>query len=101
MTKASTLVIGIGNPSRGDDAAGLEVATRLTQRGYAPVARCEGDLTVLMDLWRGQSDVCLVDMIRLAGSSPGAVHRFDLASQPLPYAVTCSSHALRQAQTVR
>ena len=87
------LVIGIGNANRGDDGAGLAVAARLEAQGYAPVTRCQGDLTTLMDLWRGHDHVRLVDMIRLQNGNPGAIRRFDLSETALPYTVACSPRA--------
>ena len=97
---AAPLVIGIGNDHRGDDGAGLAVAARLEAQGYAPVARCQGDLTTLMELWRGHDHVRLVDMVRLENGNPGAIHRFDLSGTALPYTVACSSHGLSVAQAV-
>ena len=71
------LVIGIGNPERGDDGAGREVARRLATRsdcGFETHA-CGGEATSLMDAWAGASEVVLVDACRGAGPS-GSVHSF-------------------------
>lgn len=69
------LVIGIGNPERGDDGAGCEVARRLRATGDRRFETREsyGDATSLMDAWAGASDVVLVDACRGAGPS-GSVH---------------------------
>jgi hydrogenase maturation protease len=71
------LVIGIGNPERGDDGAGREVARRLAARGDCPfeTRECVGDATSLMDIWAGASEVVLVDACRGAGPG-GSVHSF-------------------------
>jgi hydrogenase maturation protease len=72
------VVIGVGNPDRGDDGAGREVARRLRSHG-APsdeVRECTGDATALMAAWAGFEDVVLVDACRGAGL-PGSVHLFD------------------------
>ena len=78
-----TLVIGIGNPDRGDDAAGLAVAGRV--RAAAPagvtVIELDGDQLALLDAWDGAADVYVVDAA-CSGGEPGSVYRFD-ASAPL------------------
>jgi hydrogenase maturation protease len=70
------LLIGVGNPERGDDGAGRAVARRLLAR--APrgleVRECGGDATALMSAWAGSDDVVVVDACRGAGP-PGSVHR--------------------------
>jgi hydrogenase maturation protease len=72
------VVIGIGNPDRGDDAAGLAVA-RLV-RADAPagvtVIELDGDQLALLDAWDGAAEVYLVDAARF-GAEPGSVVRFD------------------------
>jgi hydrogenase maturation protease len=76
VTPVRRLVIGIGNPDRGDDGAGRAVARRLIARndGAFEVRECSGEATALMDAWIGFDDVVLVDACRGAGS-PGSVHR--------------------------
>jgi hydrogenase maturation protease len=71
------LVIGIGNPGRGDDGAGREAARRLALRRDAGIEtrECRGEATELMDAWCGASDVILVDACRGAGPI-GSVHAF-------------------------
>lgn len=71
------LVIGVGNPDRGDDAAGREVARRIAARGHGSLdaRECGGDATSLMDAWAGARDVVLVDACRGAGPV-GSVHSF-------------------------
>lgn len=70
------LLIGIGNPERGDDAAGRAVARRVLageHRGL-DVRECTGEATALMEAWGGHDDVVLVDACRGAGP-PGSVRR--------------------------
>jgi hydrogenase maturation protease len=78
-----TLVIGIGNPDRGDDAVGLVVARRVRAAAPAEVAVIEldGDQLALLDAWEGAADVYVVDAT-CSGAEPGSVLRFD-ASAPL------------------
>jgi hydrogenase maturation protease len=79
-----TLIIGIGNADRGDDAAGLAVAGRV-RAATAPrdvtVAELIGDQLGLLDAWDGVKDVYVIDAVR-SGGAPGTVYRFD-GAQPL------------------
>jgi len=73
------LVIGIGNPDRGDDAAGLAVAKRIraaTLPGEVTVRELVGDQLALIDEWTGATDVFVVDAVS-SGGTPGTVYRFD------------------------
>jgi hydrogenase maturation protease len=90
------LVVGIGNPDRGDDGLGPAVAERL--RGLAPagvcVAECCGDVLALIDLWSKFDAVIVIDA-GAANGSIGRIYRFDAAHQPLPVTMGCrSTHAL-------
>jgi hydrogenase maturation protease len=84
---AGVLIIGVGNRSRGDDAAGLVVARlvrdRLGGTGGVSVLECEGDTAGLVDLWTDASTVIVADAVR-SGSKPGRVHRIDARARPLP-----------------
>ena len=77
------LVIGVGNPDRGDDAAGLAVARRI--RDAAPrdvtVTELDGDQLKLLDAWDGADEVYVVDAV-CSGGQPGTAYRFD-GSGPL------------------
>jgi len=70
------LLIGVGNPDRGDDGAGRAVARRLLERNACglEVREGSGEATSLMNAWTGFDDVVLVDACRGAGP-PGSVHR--------------------------
>lgn len=75
------LVIGIGNPDRGDDAAGLAVARKIrdaTGPGEVAVRELVGDQLALLDAWTGAAQVYLVDAV-CSGGTPGTVYRFDAA----------------------
>ncbi len=92
----SALVIGIGNPDRGDDAAGVRVVERL--RSLAPPGvRLEtvgGDLLTLLDLWAGAESVVLVDAM-VSGAEAGSVRRLDASDRGLreQLGTFVSSHA--------
>lgn len=89
------LVIGLGNPDRGDDAAGVRVAGRL--RSVAAVESRRG--TDVMDLWADADDVVVVDATRSA-RPPGTVVRIDATSGELPARSFPSSHSFGLAETV-
>jgi len=75
------LVIGIGNPDRGDDAAGLAVARRVraaAEPGTVIVHELIGDQLALLDAWTGATEVYVVDAV-CSGGAPGTVYRFDAA----------------------
>jgi hydrogenase maturation protease len=75
------LVIGIGNPDRGDDAAGLAVVRRireLTKPGEVTVRELVGDQLDLMDAWNGAIEVYVVDAV-CSGGTPGTVYQFGAA----------------------
>jgi len=105
---STTLVIGVGNALRGDDAAGLEVARRLADRGLAAgglpagveLATHEGDGLGLLELWEGAAAVVLIDSVR-AGNPPGTLHRIDASSHPVPLPLRgASTHALGVAEAI-
>jgi hydrogenase maturation protease len=75
------LVIGIGNPDRGDDSAGLAVAKRISAAdlpGEVTVRELFGDQLALIDEWTGATHVFVVDAVS-SGGTPGTVYRFDAA----------------------
>jgi hydrogenase maturation protease len=100
---STTLVIGVGNALRGDDAAGLEVARRLADRGLpagVELATHEGDGLGLLELWNGAEAVVLVDSVR-SGDLPGTLHRIDASSHPVPLPLGgASTHALGVAEAI-
>ena len=96
-----TVVIGVGNAYRGDDAAGLAVAERV--RAHAPeldVFVCEQEPIQLLDAWEGADLALLVDAVS-SGAEPGTVHRLDATVEPVPAAVfRGSTHAFGVAEVV-
>jgi hydrogenase maturation protease len=92
-----TVVIGIGNPDRGDDGVGRVLARRLRARAAPGIEVREGDgeATGLMAAWEGAAEVVLVDACRGAGP-PGTIHEFEATeiegsgSRPLRHASTHS-----------
>lgn len=75
MPLTRVLVIGCGNPLRGDDAAGPTLVRRLWDRGLPADVRCADGGTGGMDVvfqMRGVPEVILVDACR-TGAEPGAI----------------------------
>src|SRR5215471_19599914 len=78
------MILVIGNPARGDDAAGLAVARRIREAaspGDVTVTELAGDQLALLDAWTGAREVYLIDAV-CSGGTPGTVYRFD-AAEPL------------------
>jgi hydrogenase maturation protease len=94
-----TLVVGVGNSWRGDDAAGLEVARRLRRRSGVEARELEGDAVMLLELWRGHPAVAVVDAAR-TGSEPGSVRVFRADREPLPVRLRSSTHAFGVADAI-
>ncbi len=89
----AVVVIGVGNPLRHDDAAGLEVARRVQARaGAAGIAVCEqaGESLGLLEQWEGHDAVVLVDATH-SGAAPGTIQRIDASAEPLPAPLSSSS----------
>jgi hydrogenase maturation protease len=86
MTQSSkVLVIGVGNPYRHDDGAGLLVARRLKEQplSHWDIREELGEGTVLMDLWKGAERVIVIDAVQ-SGAVPGTIHRFHANQDSLP-----------------
>jgi len=96
------LVIGVGNPDRGDDGVGPAIAHRLRTRAPSGMSIFElgGDALALIEAWEGFSIVILVDAIEPT-TKPGEIYRFDLRNSQLPItAMPHSSHAFGLAETI-
>ncbi len=96
------IVVGIGNPERGDDAAGRILARRL--RGALPqdidIAEHDGETTGLLALLDGADAAFLIDAC-VSGAPAGTIHRFDLADGELPpISGRISSHGLGLAEAL-
>ena len=95
-----TLLIGVGNAWRGDDAAGLAVARRARELGALDVLEHEGDAVALIDAWSSAGSVVVFDAAA-SGAPPGTIHRFDARAAPLPAAhLRSSTHAFGVADAI-
>lgn len=80
----TTLIIGVGNSYRGDDAVGLLVARQLqAYAGAAQVLEASGEGAALMHMWEDAQAVFLIDAT-VSGAEPGTIHRLDAHAQPIP-----------------
>ena len=98
----SALVVGIGNPSRGDDGIGPLVAARVAELGLPGVEVVAYDEPLaLVEHLAGHDDVVVVDAAMTRDGRPGAVHVVRVGSAPLPRdAVALGSHGIGVAEAV-
>lgn len=99
---SNTLVIGVGNEYRHDDAVGLVVARRLREKNLQNVIVLEmsGTGAELIEAWRGAEKVILIDAAH-SGAEPGKVFRFEAHHQSIPTEFFhYSTHALSVAEAI-
>ena len=97
----AVVVIGVGNPDRGDDGVGPEVLARLAGRvpGGVRLMRLAGaDPAEIMEAWSGSAGAILVDAT-VSGVAPGTITRFDAVAGPLPAGVRLASTHVLGAET--
>jgi hydrogenase maturation protease len=97
------LVIGVGNPMRGDDGAGVAVIAELEGRALdsdlnLDLVEADGEATRLIDLWDGRRRVVVVDAC-CSVDAPGTVTTRDAATAP-PGGAAASSHSVGVAHAV-
>jgi hydrogenase maturation protease len=91
------LVIGVGNPGRGDDGAGPEVARKVRT---AEAIRHHSGSYELIDLWEDADEVVVVDAAR-SGAPAGTIHRIEANHDALPGGLLATStHSVGVAETV-
>ncbi len=86
------LVIGLGNPDRGDDGIGPLAVKALSRRlpDGVRVRIRSGDALALVEDWKGADAVLVVDAAALI-SRPGRIHRIDAVRETLPRTLSASS----------
>ena len=96
-----TVVIGVGNRWRRDDAAGLEVVDALRGRVDDSVLLVEsdGEPTRLLDAFERAPRVIMVDAV-VTGGQPGTVHRFTDDQLPDGMGIGQSSHLVQLYETI-
>ena len=112
------VVLGVGNPWRGDDGVGAAVARAVAERldrldgpggtcsAGVEVVEVDGEPARLVEAWAGRPLAVVVDAV-VSGAEPGTVHRVvvvgegasggDLGTAP----ATGGSHALGAGEAVR
>lgn len=89
------VVIGVGNPLRGDD--GIGPATVEALRGRVPedtvLVVSDGEPARMLDLWRGADAVVLVEALRASRARPGQLHTLTPAEAAGRALGTASTHA--------
>ncbi|MCS7274602.1 MAG: hydrogenase maturation protease [Candidatus Bipolaricaulota bacterium] len=80
-----TLVIGVGNDYRRDDAIGLVVARALRKKNLRNVEILElsGEGTALIEAWQDAENVIVIDAVQ-SGATPGTIFRFEAHRQEIP-----------------
>ena len=93
----TSIVIGVGNRDRGDDAVGPIVCDRLRARQGSDAAlrvvACEGSILDLGLRWEPDDQVIIVDAMQ-PGTAPGRVVTVDATVEPLPTPGAVSTHEI-------
>jgi len=100
--RSPTLIIGLGNEYRRDDAVGLVVARRVREAAPESVRVLEesGEGAGLMESWQDADAVILIDAVH-SGAKPGTLHRLDAHAQPIAKKFfRFSTHAFGLAEAV-
>jgi hydrogenase maturation protease len=97
------VVIGVGNPYRGDDGVGPEVAARLrvSEPVGVEVLDYDGDPAGLLDLWDGADLAVVVDALPSHHRCPGRIHRIEVDGETdLNVGPAVSSHGVGPGHAV-
>jgi hydrogenase maturation protease len=97
-----TLVIGVGNRYRSDDAAGLVVIDELKSRlpDSVEIVEQSGDAAALIESWSGAERVFVIDAV-FSNAAAGTILRYDANSGRVPCArFRCSTHMFGIAEAV-
>ena len=102
MSTGTTVVIGVGNPYRGDDGVGPAVIDVLkTHRvAGAVLTRSHGEAADLIEAWSGADLAILVDAVVAEPAHPGRVHRLVVHECPTERTRAASSHGLDFGEAV-
>lgn len=98
----ATVLIGVGNEFRDDDALGICVVREVRRRnpGLSKVLEASGEGSALIEAWSGADSVIIVDAI-FSGKVPGAIYRFDASAQEIPRGLFhYSTHAFGVAEAI-
>lgn len=96
------VVLGVGNPDRGDDAAGRRVAQLLRKQhcGEVEIYELDGEPATLLARLEGARAAWIIDACR-TGAATGTVHRLDVSVTPLRHACRgLSTHGMGLAEAL-
>lgn len=96
------VIIGIGNPFRGDDGAGIAVVHALKEQFTSEVKLIEesGDGLLLLEDWGNAPAVFVIDAT-LSGATPGTIRIFNVHKGRVPSQFfPCSTHAFGLTQVI-
>lgn len=100
------VIIGIGNPMRGDDGVGpaavacLEHTDPALLEGEPELIALDGEPARLLEAWRGRRLAIVIDAAR-SDKAAGSIHRIEVGRDPLPpWATGSSSHSAGLAEAV-
>lgn len=99
---AEVIVVGIGNPYRGDDAAGWAVIDALKDKvnNSVKLDKQRGDVAELLEIFGRYTKVFLVDAY-LSSSAVGSWERINASKQTLPIENSqTSTHGLSVSQAI-
>jgi hydrogenase maturation protease len=82
-TTLRALVIGIGNPDRGDDAVGVEIARKVAAERLDIRVLELDDPCEALNAWGPADNVVVADAVR-SGGVPGDIHVLDAVARTLP-----------------
>jgi hydrogenase maturation protease len=95
-----TLIIGIGNRFRGDDALGCLIVDEIREHVNCDVIEHDGEPASLIYLWKDKDTVILIDAVS-SGAQAGTIHRINLKEKSLPDQFrSYSTHAFGIAEAV-
>lgn len=104
MSPGSLLVVGVGNPTRGDDGIGpavIEAIRAESDLDDVETMVAAGDLSDLVVTWTSDQHVVIVDAM-VGGGPPGTTVMIDGLRDPLPEADRpLSSHGFGLVDTVQ
>ncbi|MDR3695943.1 hydrogenase maturation protease [Mucilaginibacter sp.] len=85
LSSSKILLIGIGNEFREDDGLGLYICRhdKIGRLQNLVIKENSGDGMTMMDAWKDEGTVVLIDAVR-SGRAAGTIFHFDLLKDPLP-----------------
>jgi hydrogenase maturation protease len=94
------LILGYGNPDRGDDAAGPLTVRKLRELGV-PAEEFGGDGLDLLETWGASEDVVVIDAM-VSGGEPGSIRAWEDPARSMEGGYRlCSTHGIGIAEAVR